>query len=643
MKILIFGGKGWIGSQFTEILQSENIDFIYGESRVDNNDDLINEINNNNPTHIISFIGRTHGKIGDKVYPTIDYLETKGKLTENIRDNLYSPLLLAILCKEKNIHFTYLGIGCIFNYDDKHPFGEEINGYDETAIPNFFGSGYSVVKGYTDRLMHLFNDTTLNLRIRMPIIGEDNPRNFITKITTYEKICSVPNSMTVLPELLPLVFDMLKNKTVGTVNLTNPGLISHNEILELYKKYVDPNFTYTNFTIEEQKEILAGDRSNNYLDTNRLQEMYPNVMNIKDSMENLMKKYNLKQKSLLCWVPKKIIDTNIVNKLLDKSLKLNQFTNGGPNVKQLENYIREKFKIDNEKSVIVVTNGSVALHAVTSGIQYTENINIQWATQSFTFPPSAQSNLSSIKIIDIDSDGGLDLNQLDDTINGIIVTNIFGNIVDIGKYETFCRENNKFLIFDNAATAYTFYKGKICLNYGHGCTISFHHTKPFGFGEGGAIIVDKKYEHNIRCLNNFGIGLTEKYWVSEGNNNKMSEISAIYILQFLMTNFDNIIKKHNELYEYFKTKIEKNNINHYRLFPNYYSDITVPSCFCILFNNYDDNTRLKLLENNIYCRKYYNPLKKTKIACEIYDKILCIPCTTEMTNNDIDNIFELIN
>ena len=291
MKILVYGGKGWIGSQFIEILKNNKVEFIYGKSRVDDNINLINEINEINPTHIISFIGRTHGKIEDKIYPTIDYLENKGKLTENIRDNLYSPLILAILCKEKKIHFTYLGTGCIFNYDDEHPFGKEINGYHESSIPNFFGSSYSVVKGYTDRLMHLFNDSVLNLRIRMPIIAEDNPRNFITKITNYKKICSIPNSMTVLPELLPIIFDMLKNKTLGTINLTNPGLISHNEILELYKKHVDPNFTYKNFTIEEQKEILAADRSNNYLDTNRLQELYPKIMNIKDSIENLMKNY----------------------------------------------------------------------------------------------------------------------------------------------------------------------------------------------------------------------------------------------------------------------------------------------------------------------------------------------------------------
>ena len=134
-------------------------------------------------------------------------MEQEGKLVENIRDNLYSPLLLGFICKEKNIHLTYLGTGCIFKFDKTHPFGKEINGFNESSKPNFFGSSYSIVKGFTDRLMHLLNDSVLNLRIRMPITGEKNPRNFITKITTYEKICSVPNSMTVLPELLPCVLE----------------------------------------------------------------------------------------------------------------------------------------------------------------------------------------------------------------------------------------------------------------------------------------------------------------------------------------------------------------------------------------------------------------------------------------------------
>jgi dTDP-4-amino-4,6-dideoxygalactose transaminase len=345
---------------------------------------------------------------------------------------------------------------------------------------------------------------------------------------------------------------------------------------------------------------------------------------------------------MISWVPNKNIDTELVNELLKKSLESNQFTNNGPNTQLLEAFIRDKFNIDDEKSVIVVTNGAVALHSITAGIQYTEEKTITWATQSFTFPPSAQSNLSNVQIIDIDRDGGIDLTLISDTINGIIITNIFGNIVDISKYTEWAKLNNKFVIFDNAATAYTYYKGKNCLNYGNGCTISFHHTKPFGFGEGGAIIVDKKYEHSIRCLNNFGINLTNEYWVKEGNNNKMSDISAVYILQFLMNNFDKIVNHHNKLYNYFIEKTTHYKSIPFKLFPSFHDGIIVPSCLCLLFDNYNDNIRLKLLENNIYCRKYYYPLKNTKVACEIFDSILCISLTTEMTIDDIDRIYELV-
>ena len=63
----------------------------------------------------------------------------------------------------------------------------------------------------------------------------------------------------------------------GTLNLTNPGLISHNEILEMYKEIVDPEFEWKNFSQEEQAKILAADRSNNFLDTTKLQGIISEV------------------------------------------------------------------------------------------------------------------------------------------------------------------------------------------------------------------------------------------------------------------------------------------------------------------------------------------------------------------------------
>ena len=92
--------------------------------------------------------------------------------------------------------------------------------------------------------------------------------------------------MTVLDELLPYVLDMMKNNVTGTINLTNPGLITHNEILEMYKDIINPSFTWKNFSPEEQSKILAADRSNNCLDTTKLEELYPSIKNIKDSVRD---------------------------------------------------------------------------------------------------------------------------------------------------------------------------------------------------------------------------------------------------------------------------------------------------------------------------------------------------------------------
>uniref|UniRef100_A0A6C0BAK9 NAD(P)-binding domain-containing protein n=1 Tax=viral metagenome TaxID=1070528 RepID=A0A6C0BAK9_9ZZZZ len=332
MKILVYGSNGWIGNQFVSILQKSNVDYCCGKSRVDDQDSLEKEIDAISPSHVISFIGRTHGKIGEKVFTTIDYLEEDGKLVENIRDNLFSPILLASLCLNRKIHYTYLGTGCIFKFDEDHPFGKEENGFNENSLPNFYGSSYSVVKGFTDQLMRLYKNSTLNLRIRMPITGEKNTRNFITKIVTYNKVCSVPNSMTVLPELLPYVLDMMKNQVTGTMNLTNPGLISHNEILEMYKEIVDPLFTWKNFSMEEQRKILAADRSNNFLDTTRLEKLYPQMQSIKDAIRKSLEDYRAKLdlepkiKNLLITGGYGFIGSNFINYYFHKN-KCNKLVN----------------------------------------------------------------------------------------------------------------------------------------------------------------------------------------------------------------------------------------------------------------------------------------------------------------------------
>ena len=155
MKVLVFGAKGWIGQQF---INNTTHEVIQATTRPENYQDTFDEIQNVNPDCVISFLGRTYGTDPNgKLIPSIDYLELPGKLYENMRDNFYAPFNLATICDKLDTHFIYLGTGCIYTYtQDKKIFTEQ-------DVPNFFGSGYSTVKGYTDQVLRHCNNT-LQLR-----------------------------------------------------------------------------------------------------------------------------------------------------------------------------------------------------------------------------------------------------------------------------------------------------------------------------------------------------------------------------------------------------------------------------------------------------------------------------------------------
>ena len=123
----------------------------------------------------------------------------------------------------------------------------------------------------------------------MPISNIKHPRNFLTKITTYQKIDSEPNSWSILPELLPILLDMITKNNTGTINLVNPGLITHNEILEMYRNIVDPNFTWENISTDEKQN--SPEKANHYQNTQKLISMYPNILNIKDSLKLCLENY----------------------------------------------------------------------------------------------------------------------------------------------------------------------------------------------------------------------------------------------------------------------------------------------------------------------------------------------------------------
>ena len=285
----MYGAKGWIGGQFVSLLEKEGVEYVLGERKVgDDPDESIEaEILSVAPTHVASFIGRTHGPGSN----TIDYLEGgPDKVSINVRDNLYGPLLLAELCRKFGIHFTYIGSGCLFKYDEEHPIGSKP--FTEEDRPNYFGSSYSVVKGYTDRLMHHYKNV-LNVRMRLPVSDDESPRNLITKITSYKKILNIPNSVTVLPELLPVLLKLMKKRHTGTLNLVNHGCVEHTQVLEAYKEAVDPSLDYEVIADDDESEFvkkLRSSRSNCYLSTDLLHQLAPEVSEGTEAVLSIIRK-----------------------------------------------------------------------------------------------------------------------------------------------------------------------------------------------------------------------------------------------------------------------------------------------------------------------------------------------------------------
>lgn len=277
---LIFGGKtGWIGQKIVKSLEEQNHQVFCATSRLENREELINELELIKPDYIIDAAGVT-GR------PNVDWCESNQQTT--IRTNILGTLNLIDVAYLKGIHVTLFGTGCIYKYDETHPMYSGM-GFKETDKPNFEGSFYSLTKSMLDKLLESYPNV-LNLRLRMPITSDFHPRNFITKITNYPKLINIPNSMTILDDLIPIAIDLTIKRKSGKMNFTNPGTISHNELLTLYQEYIDPNFTWENFSIEEQNKILKAERSNNELDVTKLLNNYPNIPHIKDSIHEVFKR-----------------------------------------------------------------------------------------------------------------------------------------------------------------------------------------------------------------------------------------------------------------------------------------------------------------------------------------------------------------
>ncbi|EFX02264.1 NAD dependent epimerase [Grosmannia clavigera kw1407] len=257
-RYLIWGGKGWVAGHLKTLLEKAGKEVSTTTIRMEDREAVIAELERVKPTHVFNAAGCT-GR------PNVDWCEDNKEAT--MRSNVIGTLNLADACFLKGIHLTVYATGCIYQYDDAHPWGGP--GFKETDLANFDGSFYSETKAHVEQVMKHYKNVLI-LRLRMPVSDDLNPRNFVTKISKYDCVVDIPNSNTILTDLLPASVLLAEHGDTGVYNFTNPGAISHNEVLALFKEIVRPAFTWKNFSLEEQAKVIKAGRSNCELDTTKL-------------------------------------------------------------------------------------------------------------------------------------------------------------------------------------------------------------------------------------------------------------------------------------------------------------------------------------------------------------------------------------
>jgi nucleoside-diphosphate-sugar epimerase len=140
-RFLIWGGDGWVAGHLKALLESQGKEVHTTTVRMENRETVLEELDRIQPTHVLNVAGCT-GR------PNVDWCEDNREAT--IRSNVIGTLNLADCCFLRRIHCTVFATGCIYQYDEAHPWGGP--GFLETDPANFAGSFYSMTKAYVEEV-----------------------------------------------------------------------------------------------------------------------------------------------------------------------------------------------------------------------------------------------------------------------------------------------------------------------------------------------------------------------------------------------------------------------------------------------------------------------------------------------------------
>lgn len=350
-------------------------------------------------------------------------------------------------------------------------------------------------------------------------------------------------------------------------------------------------------------------------------------------------------------------DRKTLDKYLDGIYEREWLTNNGQLVQELTARLEEYLGVEN---LLLVANGTLALQIAyralgVSGFEYQEQPEA--ITTPFTFIATASSlKWDGVQPVFADIDPNswcIDPDNIEKAVTSntkaVVPVHVFGNACDVDAIDEIASRHQLKVIYDASHAFGVKYKGKSLLEYGDAATLSFHATKLFHTGEGGAIVFKHKEDlERAKKMINFGITGPEK--IEElGVNAKMNEIQAAMGLSVLREMHENLAAR-EAIFNQYKKGIEE------RLaFQGMKESVSYNySYFPVLFRSENEVLEvMKRLEQiEVLSRRYFKPSmeevdclssnSQNPISKKVSSRILCLPIYSGLTSTEVNRIVNTI-
>lgn len=343
-------------------------------------------------------------------------------------------------------------------------------------------------------------------------------------------------------------------------------------------------------------------------------------------------------------------DIKKFNQYLEISKKAGFLTNNGPLLKKLELRLSAFLNV---KNVVITSSGTSALILLIRSILKEKKEVI---TSPFTFVATVSSInyggghpvFADVKTSFPSLSPDEVLKKLSSNTGAILATQVYGYPCDHFALNNIAKKYSIPLIYDCAHGFGVFHKGKPLLNYGNASICSFHETKAFSCGEGGAIFTDDN-ELAKRCkeLRNFSLSNDNQLKDLYGINAKMSEFhAALGNCNLDQYHLQKNIRK-NIFREYDKSinnrLLKKLELSKYDLGNDFEYNYSYYPIY--VENNKVETVLNKFKQNQIYAKRYFYPSLDTinqngncLISKSFAENVLCIPCHSKLSNDEINRV-----